>query len=414
MPSTVIEKIIAAHAGRLSVAAGDVVWMEVDYRSARDFGGPNVVAHLTARYPDAPLADPRATFFTFDTNAPANTTGYADNQQKCRVFARRHGANLYDVDAGIGTHVAMEDGLVGPGMTAVGTDSHFNILAAVGAFGQGMGDLDIAYTFRTGWTWFDVPPTIRVDLEGAPPTSVMAKDIALFLMRELGTDKALGKAVEIYGPAVERQGLAGRITLASMATEAGAISFFLPPSDAVEAFPKTPGKNELAQVIADAGAIYEASYRFDISPLTPLVSPPPSPNGARSVNDFNDVKIDSVFVGSCTNGRWEDFRVAAEVLTGKRVAPGVMLKMVPATRDVYLCILNDGTLNDLVKAGAIISQAGCGGCASGQIGMTGKGEVQVSTSNRNFRGKQGLGDTYLASPRTAAWSALRGVVCNED
>ncbi len=397
--------------------------MDVDYRSARDFGGPNVVEHLEQRYPTCPLENPKATYFTFDTNAPANTTGYADNQHKLRVFARRHGAKLYDVDAGIGTHVAIEDGLVRPGMTAVGTDSHFNILSAVGVFGQGMGDLDVAYIFRTGRTWFEVPPTVRVELEGIPPSNVTAKDLALFLMRELGTEKALGKAVEIVGPAVERLDLSERLTLCSMATEAGAISFFLPPSEIVDGYFSNLHKNgdSIAatrnghvQPVADVGATYEAIYRYDVSNLTPLASPPPSPNGARPVNAFNEVKIDSVFVGSCTNGRWEDFHAVADVLAGKSVAPSVMLRMVPATREVYLRILDDGTLATLVKAGAIVSQAGCGGCASGQIGMTGKGEVQVSTSNRNFLGKQGLGDTYLASPRTAAWSALRGVVCNED
>ena len=148
--------------------------------------------------------------------------------------------------------------------------------------------------------------------------------------------------------------------------------------------------------------------------MPPLATPPGTPNGARPVAEFKGVRVDSVFVGSCTNGRWEDFQAVREILKGNRVAPGVMLKMVPSTREVYLKIMDDGTLADLVHAGAIVTQAGCGGCASGQVGMTGKGEVQVSTSNRNFRGKQGSGDTYLASPRTAAWTALRGEICNED
>jgi len=412
---TVIEKILAAHSDRPVVRPGDVIWIGVDYRSARDFGGPNVVEHLSARYPDKPLADPKMTYFTFDTNAPANTTGYADNQHKCRVFARTHGATLYDVDSGIGTHVAMEEGLVKPGMIAVGTDSHFNILGAVGAFGQGMGDLDVAYVFRSGRTWFDVPPTIKVELIGCPDRSCTPKDIALFLMRELGTEKALGRAVEISGAAVDALDLPGRITVASMATEAGAISFFLSPSPAVEDFYRSMGKrNGFVQPVADADAEYEATYRLDVSGLKPLAAKPGSPNAGTPVSELKGIRVDSVFVGSCTNGRIEDFHAVADVLKGKRVAPGVMLRMVPATREVYLKILDDGTLAALAKAGAIVSQAGCGGCASGQIGMTGKGEVQVSTSNRNFRGKQGAGETYLASPRTAAWTALRGEICNED
>ncbi len=414
MANTVIEQIIGSHSEEGSVRPGEAVWMGIDYRSARDFGGPNVVAQLEERFPEGPLADPERTFFTFDTNAPANTIGYAENQHRCRLFARQWEARLFDVDAGIGTHVAVEQGLVAPGNTAVGTDSHFNILAAVGAFGQGMGDVDVAYIFRTGRAWFEVPPTVRIELQGDLPERATAKDLALFLLRELGTDKVLGRAVEISGQAVEGLDLAGRITFCSLATEAGSIAFFLPPSEVVDDFYRQRHGREVIQPVAEPGAEYEKHYRFDVSGLGPVASPPPDPNGARPVEELSGVKVDGVFVGSCTNGRWEDFRAVAEILTGRRVKEGVMLKMVPTTREVYTRIIEDGTMSDLVRAGAIVTHPGCGGCASGQIGMTGRGEVQVSTSNRNFRGKQGLGETYLASPRTAAWSALRGVICNED
>ncbi|NQT34347.1 3-isopropylmalate dehydratase large subunit [bacterium] len=411
---TIIEKIFSVHSGNSSVKAGNIVWIDVDYRSARDFGGPNVVKQLGDHFPDNPVADPERTFFTFDTNAPANTTGYADNQHRCRLFARKWGIKVYDVDAGIGTHVAMEKGLVLPGHTAVGTDSHFNILAAVGAFGQGMGDIDVAYVFKSGRTWFETPSTIRIRLEGTVADSVQAKDIALFLLRELGTTKALGRAVEIYGDVIDKLDLAGRITLCSMATETGAITFFLPPAQIVNDFFRERFDADVEQPVADSSAEYEAEYSFDVSGLAPLVTPPPDPNGALPVSELNDTRVDSIFVGSCTNGRWEDFRAVADILSGRRVKAGVMLRMVPATREVYELILSDGTMSDLVRSGAIVTHPGCGGCASGQIGMTGEGEIQLSTSNRNFRGKQGLGSTYLTSPRTAAWTALRGIICNED
>ncbi len=411
---TIIEKIISAHSAKSAVKPGDIVWIDVDYRSARDFGGPNVVAHLERNFADNPLSDPSKTFFTFDTNAPANTTGYANNQHRCRLFARKWHTGLFDVDSGIGTHIAMEKGLVLPGQTAVGTDSHFNILSAVGAFGQGMGDMDVAFILKTGRTWFEVPSTIRVDLVGTPAASFTAKDLALFLLYKLGTEKALGRAVEIHGAHVDNLDFASRITLASLATEAGAIAFFLPPSEVVTDFYRDRHNLDIVQIESDQDAEFEASYTYDITGLTPMVTPPPSPNGAAPVENFKDVQVDSVFVGSCTNGRWKDFRAVAAILDGKKVKDGVMLKMVPATREVYTRILEDGTFSKLVKAGAIISQPGCGGCASGQIGMTGDKEVQLSTSNRNFRGKQGLGDTYLASPQTAAWTALRGYISNED
>ncbi len=411
---TLIEKLLASHSGVAVVSPGDVVWVDVDYRSARDFGGPNVVKALVENFPEQPLKDPAKTYFTFDTNAPANTTGYANNQHACRLFARKYGATLYDVDAGVGTHVAIEKGLVKPGDIAVGTDSHFNILGAVGAFGQGMGDLDVAFIFKTGRTWFEVPETIRVELVGMPSASVTAKDLALFLLRELGTEHALGRSVEIYGECVERLDLAGRITVCSDATETGAISFFLPPSEDVARHYRERFGLTVNQSAADAGAEYAARFAWDVSGLTPLISPPPSPNGAQPVSDFSSVEVDSVFIGSCTNGRWEDLQAAAEVLSGRRVHERIMLKVVPTTREVYERILEDGTFATLVKAGAIVTHPGCGGCASGQLGMTGAGEVQVSTSNRNFRGKQGAGDTYLASPRTAAWTALRGHICNDE
>jgi len=412
--ATIIEKILRAHSVGKSTGAGDYLWIDVDYRSARDFGGPGVVSQLRSRFSGDYVADPKRTFFTFDTNAPANTTGYADNQHLLRKFARSEGVRLFDVDAGIGTHLAIERGLVRPGSTAIGTDSHFNILSAVGAFGQGMGDTDVAFVFRTGKTFFEIPPTLRVELIGHPPSNTSAKDVALFLLGQLGTDLSLGFAVELAGEAIDALDLAGRLTLCSMATEAGAIGFFLPPSEVIEKFYWERFGVAHKQPAADPGTDYVDHLRFDVSRLEPLVSPPPSPNGARPVREFGNVPVDSVFVGSCTNGRWEDFRAVADVLKGRKIAEGVMLKMVPATREVYLKLIEDGTLAELVRAGAIIGPAGCGGCASGQIGMTGRDEVQVSTSNRNFPGKQGLGQTYLASPGTAAWSALRGVICNED
>lgn len=414
MSMTLIEKIIASHSGRAQVHPGDVVWIEVDYRSARDFGGPKVVEHLLRHFPGRPLHDPLRTYFTFDTNAPANTIAYADNQHRCRLFARQYGAQLFDVDAGIGTHLAIEKGLVKPGEVAVGTDSHFNLLAAVGAFGQGMGDMDIAFIFHSGKTWFEVPPTVKIRLIGKPSPAVTPKDIGLFLLRELGTDKVLGKVVELEGDVVEALDLPGRITIASLATESGAITFFFPPSPVVESYYRLRFGMDVDQLWSDPDATYQEELTFDISPLEPLASPPPTPNGAQPVREFKEVKVDSVFVGSCTNGRAEDFRAVAEILRGERVKDGVILKMVPATREVYEAILEDGTLAQLVKAGAIVSHPGCGGCASGQLGMTGQGEVQVSTSNRNFKGKQGAGLTYLASPRTAAWSALTGYLCNKD
>jgi 3-isopropylmalate/(R)-2-methylmalate dehydratase large subunit len=409
---TIIEKIFETHSsGDTPVEPGRIIWLDLDVRTARDFAGANVVQNYRAHYGDAPVDDTDRTFFTFDLVVPANNIPYANNQQMCRVWAREQGVKVYDVDAGIGSHVAIEQGLAYPGSTLVGTDSHLNILGAVGSFGQGMGDQDIAFTFKTGKTWFEVPPTMKVVIKGDLPTSCTSRDLTLAVLGRLGSNGALGRSVEFYGPAIEALDLPGRITLASQITEMGGIIGFIPPSEEVLAFARErTGRADVEGVYADSNAQYVETVEVDATNLEPLIACPPSPANVAPVREVAGRRIDSVFLGSCTNGRLEDFQAVAEVVKGKRVAPGVMASVVPATREVFEQMLRSGLLETLFDAGFIISNPGCGGCASGHIGMTGKGQVQISTSNRNFPGKQGAGDTYLASPVVAAWCALRGEI----
>jgi len=244
MGKTIIEKIFQARTAD-DVSPGKIVWLDLDVRSARDFGGPNVVKNYRREYDNLPLADRSKTFFTFDLCAPACTLRYADNQQACREFAREFGVEVFDVDRGIGSHVLLEEGLVKPGSTVVGTDSHLNILGAAGSFGQGMGDVDITFAFRSGKTWFEVPETVKVVLKGDLPEQASAKDLTLFLAHELGTSKIDLRAAEFYGPAVAGLSLAGRLTLCSMITEMAGIIGFLPECSAgsereIEAFTGTP------------------------------------------------------------------------------------------------------------------------------------------------------------------------------
>ena len=414
--STIIEKIFQSHSpGDTPVKAGDIIWLDLDVRTARDFAGANVVQNYRKHYGDAPVADRDKTFFTFDLVVPPNNIPYANNQQVCRIWAREQGVRVFDVDAGIGSHVAIEQGLAYPGSTFVGTDSHLNILGAIGSFGQGMGDQDIAFTFKTGKTWFEVPPTMRVVIEGDLGPECTARDLTLAVLGRLGSNGALGRAVEFYGAAIEALDLPGRITLASQITEMGGIIGFVPPSDKVLAYTRERCADRRVQaVFADADATYVETVELDISHLEPLIACPPNPANVVPVREAMGRRIDSVFLGSCTNGRFEDFAAVAEVVKGRHVAPGVMASVVPATRAVFEQMLRTGVLSTLFDAGFIISNPGCGGCASGHIGMTGKGQVQISTSNRNFPGKQGAGDTYLASPITAAWSALKGEIALAD
>jgi len=406
---SILEKIIQARSAD-AVRPGAVVWMDLDVRSARDFGGPNVVKHYEREYGDA-RPDPGRTFFTFDLCAPACSLKYADNQQLCRDFARKHGLTVFDVDRGVGSHVLVEEGLAAPNTTVVGTDSHMNILGAVGCFGQGMGDVDIAFAFRTGRTWFEVPPTVKVVIRGKPSAAASAKDLTLFVLQKLGTRDLANAAVEFEGEAVRGLTLAGRITLCSMVTEmAGIIGFAPEHGAALKDEMRALTGRDFEPFRADPDASYERIIELDASGLPPLIAEPPSPAHVREVRELRGTRIDSAFIGSCTNGRTEDFAAAARILNGRKVKPGVMLKIVPATRRVYDGLLKEGILETLFDAGAIVINPGCGGCAEGHAGLTGKGEVQVSTGNRNFPGKQGKGPTYLASPEVVAASALAGAI----
>jgi len=410
MGKTMIEKIFQTHT-KDNVKAGETIWLNIDIKTARDFGGANVVKHLDECCKINPIADKERTYFTFDTNAPARDIGYATNQMIIRSFAKRENLKVYDVDSGIGSHIGIELGQVYPGVTVVGTDSHLNIMGAVSAFGQGMGDLDIAYIFKSGRTWFDVPYSMKINLKGSYKYPVTAKDVTLYILKKLTSKGALGLSVEIYGDAIDNMELYERITLASMATEMGAIIILLPANNEILRYTaERSGKNDIVKIEADKDAEYVKEIDIDISSITPQIAKPPKPDNVCSVDDIAGTSINSVFVGSCTNGRIEDIEQVVNIVQGKRIKEDVMFKIVPATREVYSQMIAKNYLKILFDSGIIVTNPGCGGCASGQIGMTGPGEVQLSTSNRNFAGKQGKGDTYLVSPVVAAYSALNGKI----
>ncbi|MGD2086769.1 MAG: aconitase/3-isopropylmalate dehydratase large subunit family protein [Candidatus Aminicenantes bacterium] len=412
---TVIEKIFQTHSQE-KIKPGEIVWINLDVVSARDFGGPNVVKNYRKAYGSEPVFDASKVFFTFDLTVPPKTIQYANNQQICREFAKEQGINVFDVDRGIGTHVFMENGYALPGTIVVGTDSHMNILGAVNCFGQGMGDVDITFGFKNGRTWFEVPETVKVVVKGNPGTSFTAKDLTLKILQVVKTDKLLGKAVEFYGEAVEALDLAGRITLLSMITEMGGIVGFIPfnSKTATEIMTLSQRAPIPPEVKADDGAPYADVIEIDISDIAAMAALPPYPHNVKKVTEIGDINVDFGFIGSCTNGRLEDIEAAWKILKGRRIAPGVRLAVVPATRKVYSEAMEKGMLKDLLAAGAIIANPGCGGCAQGHIGMTGKGEVMVSTGNRNFPGKQGDGDNYLVSPEVVAYSVLKGYISADE
>jgi 3-isopropylmalate dehydratase small subunit len=277
-----------------------------------------------------------------------------------------------------------------------------------------MGDVDIANTFTHGKTWFKVPPTVKITLKGTPSKTATAKDIVLKMVRELGANGLLGYAAELYGDYIDGLSLDGRVTIASMATEMGGIIMFLPPNDKVIEYFRTPSIKQIEPVFADQDAEYEKEITIDIQDLPPQISLPGHPEDVVDVSEVKDVVIDSGFIGSCTNGRLEDLESAAGILTNRKVAPGRILKIVPSTDRIWRRSLERGMVSIFKDAGALIGSAGCAGCAAGQIGQTGADEIAVSSGNRNFVGKQGKGDIYLASPATVAASLVTGYITTAD
>ena len=414
MGKTIIEKIFQHHSNG-NVKPGSIVWLDLDVRTARDFGGPNVVKHLKENYKDKYLADPKKTYFTFDLSVPAKTIKYAINQQTCRKFAKETGMGIFDIDAGIGTHVLIEKGIVTPGSTAVGTDSHYNILGAIGAFGQGMGDMDIAFAFRTGKTWFEVPETMKINVHGTYRWPATPRDLTFAVMKKLGSSGMLGMAAEYYGDAIDGMDIDGRITLASQTTEMGGIIAFIPPDDKVTDFISRRAGRNVEGVHADIDANYVKEIDIDIEGLEPMVASPPKPTNISNVSDLEGTEIDSVFIGSCTNGRYGDMVAAAKILKGRKVKKGVNLRITPATKEVWLKTIKSGLADIFADAGAVVlTNPGCGGCAEGMPGLVGEGEVELSTTNRNYKGKQGPGEIYLASPATAAASAVKGYITSPE
>jgi 3-isopropylmalate dehydratase small subunit len=409
---TIIEKIIAGHSDRTVLKPGDIADVRIDVRIARDFGGANVVKNLLDN--GLRVADSSRTWFTFDCNPTGSDQKYAANQQVCRVYARQNQIGVFDIDSGIGTHLAIDKGLALPGDTLVSTDSHANIMGAIGCFGQGMGDRDIAAAWARGSVWFKVPESVRIILEGERPPGVTAKDIALNLLHHFGANTLLGFSVELYGPAVDQLTLDERITISSMGTEMGAIILFFSPGEEVISWCRQKSGRDFTPVYADKEAVYAHEYRLNLETFFPAVSLPGKPHDVVPVSQVKGIKIDSAFLGSCTNGRMEDLRAAARLLKGRKVAPGVVLKIVPSTDEIWQQALSEGLIRIFKEAGALVSNAGCAGCASGQVGQNGPGEVTVSTGNRNFSGKQGKGDVYLASPATTIASAIAGYITTND
>ena len=417
----IIEKIITSHSNKTKVKPGDIVDIEIDARVARDFGGPNVVKNLEEHYLD--VADTGKTFFTFDTNPTGSDQKYAVNQQIVRVFARKHGIKVFDIDNGIGTHTLFSEGLSWPGSTAVTTDSHANILGAIGAFGQGMGDKDIAAAFHKGKIWFKVPESVKINIVGKLQQGVYAKDIILAVIKELTVNGATNMVIEFRGNIVDEMTMDERMTLSNMAVEAGATSgICLPDMTTVEYLwefikddysSRQEALETFTRFKSDDDAVYAKQKTIDVSNLSPLTTFGYKPDNVKPVSQMKGTKIDQVYIGSCTNGRLEDLKIAAKVLEGHTIASDVRAIVSPATPRIFSQTMEQGILKIFMDAGFCVTNPTCGACLGMSNGVLARGEVAAATTNRNFNGRMGKGGmVHLMSPATAAASAVKGEITN--
>ncbi len=407
---TIIEKIFSRASGK-AVCPDEYIWANIDLVAMRDFGGPNVVQEYQENFVDAPVFDNKKVAITFDLHIPPRDEKVAKNQQILRQFAQKQGIRIFDVNTGIGQHILMENGLVRPGTIVVGTDSHMNLLGAVCSAGFGMGTTDIAGAMYKGKLWFRVPRTIKVVVNGILKYPLTAKDVILYILKNLGTSGALNRAIEFYGDAIIMTNLSERITFTSMVTEMSGDIGFIEPDETVYEFLRAHNTNDIEPVRADDGTVYERVYEFDITNLRPQIACPHSPDNVKNVSEVAGKKIDQVFIGSCTNGRFEDLKIAARILDGKRINNHVRLIIVPATMEVAQEAERAGFYKIFLESGAVVVNPGCSLCTTGHPGILAPGEVMISTSNRNFIGKLGKGaEVYLASPATAATSAVKGEI----
>ena len=402
------EKVLARAAGRDRTAAGEYVTASVDRIMAHEAFTLCILKLLELGVQQ--LAHPDRVAVVLDHYFPAPTEQMARGHTYARLFAEQFEVGHFLGHAGICHQVLIEQGLVLPGMLVLGTDSHSTTYGAVGAAGAGIGLTEMTYVLATGELWFQVPPTIRFELEGAPGAAIMSKDVMLYLAGRYGTEVAQYKSVEYGGPVASRMSIAARMTMANMGVEIGAKFAFFEADETTVAYlaPRTDG--EVAPFGPDPDATYEAVHRVDLTGLEPQVACPHNPGNVKGVSALGRVPVQQAFLGSCTNARVEDFAVAAAILRGRHVHSDTRLLVTPASHQVYLDALKAGYVEVLVEAGAHVTASGCGACPGGHQGVLAPGEACISSTNRNFQGRMGSQDAevYLGSPATVAAAAVAG------
>ena len=415
MGMTMSQKILAAHAGLEEVKAGQLIEADLDLVLGNDITSPVAINEMK-KMDRKTVFDKDKIALVMDHFIPNKDIKSAENCKCCREFACRHEiTNYFDVgDMGIEHALLPEKGLVVAGDAVIGADSHTCTYGALGAFSTGVGSTDMAAGMVTGKAWFKVPSAIKFQLVGKPAKWVSGKDVILHIIGLIGVDGALYKSMEFVGEGIRNLSMDDRFTICNMAIEAGGKNGIFPVDELAVEYMKEHSKREFTVYEADEDAEYDETYVIDLSELKPTVSFPHLPSNTRTIDQVGEVKVDQAVIGSCTNGRIEDMRIAAEVLKGRKIAKGVRCIVIPATQSIYLQAMKEGLLEIFIEAGAVVSTPTCGPCLGGYMGILAAGERCISTTNRNFVGRMGHVDSevYLASPAVAAASAVAGkIIC---
>lgn len=414
MGKTIAEKILSKKSGT-DVTAGQIVVADVDYVMVNDVTGPIAFREYDKIGTDKMFKD-RMVLIP-DHYVPNKDVASAEQAKEMRDFAKEHGIkNYFEVGKGGVCHQLMiEEGFAAPGRLIVGADSHTCTYGAINAFSTGIGSTEAAVAFATGHLWFKVPETIKVELTGKFNKYVGGKDLIIKIITDIGVDGANYMAFEFHGPGIANMSIADRLAVSNMAIEAGGKAGIFPCDDKTREYIKNSVKGEYTPVEADPDAKYIRTLKYDLSKIESMVAFPHLPSNGHAVKD-TDVKIDQAYLGSCTNGRIEDMRIAASIIKGRKVNPDVRFLVVPATQRVYRQMLDEGLMQIFLDAGAFISGPTCGACLGGYMGILAAGERAVSSTNRNFIGRMGDKDSevYLAGPEVVAASAIAGKIITPD
>ncbi len=411
MGKTIVEKIFSRASGR-DVRAGDFVFASIDLAMMHDITSPLAIkAFREIAGSDAKVWDPKKIVMAFDHQVPADSVVAAENHKMLRKFAEEQRILNYDVRGGI-AHQIMVENHVRPGMLIVGADSHTCMYGALGAFATGIGSTDMGCVLALGKLWFRVPESVKFEVSGKLGKYIFGKDIVLKIIGSVGADGANYKACIFAGEVVEKLGMSDRLTMCNMAIEMGGKTGIVEPDDVTMSYLREMGRevSEEEIVRSDEDASFELVEVE--APDEPQVAKPHSVDNVVGISEVEGVRVDQVFIGSCTNGRYEDLKIAAEILKGEEVAKNVRLIVIPASRRIYLQALKDGLIDIFIEAGGIVEYPCCGPCMGGSFGLIASGEVSVSTSNRNFVGRQGSpeGKIYLVNPAVAAATAIYGEI----